>query len=368
MAIQQPPTRTGEARQTILVDTFTDGLLGPDVPMLGPVADGGHIVWNSTPGCWGPMITPSIRGGHEVCQPVAVEGAQPGDAVAIRIKDIEVTSLATSSGNDQPMEGRFNGDPYCAPVCPECGTEWPETRVEGIGPESVRCANCGADCTPFTFTNGYTMAFDELRSVGVTVPREAAEGFAREAARYAALPDSSTQNPILGFAPHDIVALATRMRPFMGQLGTSPSTTIPDSHNAGDFGSFLVGAPHRYALEAAGAPAPQDRRPHGHRRGARRRDPGLPGQAGGRRHLPRRHARAPGRRRDRRAHLRHVRHGHAAGRGDEGPRRSTVRSCSRWRRTSRSWPSRSAAPSASARWRLPGGTAWTPSRSPGRSR
>ena len=34
----------------------------------------------------------------------------------------------------------------------------------------------------------------------------------------------------------------------MGQLGTSPSTTIPDSHNAGDFGSFLIGAPHRYAL------------------------------------------------------------------------------------------------------------------------
>jgi formamidase len=82
------------------------------------------------------------------------------------------------------------------------------------------------------------------------VPREAAEGFAREAARVAALPDNSAQNPILGFAPHDIVALATRLRPFMGQLGTSPSTTMPDSHNAGDFGSFLVGAPHRYALDA----------------------------------------------------------------------------------------------------------------------
>jgi formamidase len=250
MATQESSPRTGEARQTVLVDTFTDGLLGPDVPMLGPVADGGHIVWNPTPGCWGPMITPSIRGGHEVCQPVAVEGAVPGDAVAIRIKDIAVTSLATSSGNDQAMEGRFNGDPYCAPLCPGCGTEWPETRVEGIGPESVRCAGCGADCTPFTFTNGYTIAFDELRSVGVTVPKEAAEGFARDAARFAALPDNSTQNPILGFAPHDIVALATRMRPFLGQIGTSPSTTIPDSHNAGDFGAFLIGAPHRYALEA----------------------------------------------------------------------------------------------------------------------
>jgi formamidase len=36
----------------------------------------------------------------------------------------------------------------------------------------------------------------------------------------------------------------------MGQLGTTPSTRIPDSHNAGDFGSFLVGAPHEFALTA----------------------------------------------------------------------------------------------------------------------
>lgn len=247
MAIE--PT-TKAARQTVFVDTFTNGLLGPDVEMLGPVADGGHIVWNSTPGCWGPMITPAIRGGHEVSQPVAVDGARPGDAIAIRIRDIVVTSIATASGNDQPMEGRFNGDPYCAPVCPGCGAEWPETRLEGIGQEAVRCAACGADATPFTFTNGYTIAFDEAHTVGVTLPQAAAEDIARDAGRFAALPDGSVQNPILTFAPHDIVALATRLRPFMGQLGTSPSATIPDSHNAGDFGSFLVGAPHRYAMDA----------------------------------------------------------------------------------------------------------------------
>jgi acetamidase/formamidase len=197
------------------------------------------------------MITPSIRGGHEVSQPVAVAGAEVGYAIAIRIKEIEVTSLATASGNDQPMEGRFNADPYVAPMCPGCGAEWPETRVEGIGPESVRCVNCGADATPFTFTNGYTIAFDELHTVGLTVPGAAAEMFAREAPRFAALPDNSVQNPILTFAPSDIVALATRLRPFLGQIGTSPSTTMPDSHNAGDFGTFLIGAPHRYALTAA---------------------------------------------------------------------------------------------------------------------
>jgi acetamidase/formamidase len=241
---------TAAPHRTVFVDTFTDGLLGPDVPMLGPVADGGHIVVNTAPGCWGPMITPAIRGGHEVAQPVAVAGAEVGDAIAIRIKDVSVTSIATSSGNDQAMEGRFNGDPYCAAVCPGCGDEWPVTRLEGIGETAVRCARCGADATPFTFTNGYTIAFDEQHSVGVTLPQEPAEALARDAARAAGLPDGSAQNPILTFAPHHLVALATRLRPFMGQLGTSPSTTIPDSHNAGDFGSFLIGAPHRYALTA----------------------------------------------------------------------------------------------------------------------
>jgi formamidase len=235
-------------RQTVFVDTFTDGLLGPDVPMLGPVADGGHIVVNSSPGCWGPMITPSIRGGHEVAQPVAVAGARAGDAIAIRIRDIEVTSLATASGHDMVMEGRFNGDPYCAPVCPGCGAEWPDTRVEGTGPEAIRCTACGADATPFTFAHGYTIAFDPTHSVGLTVGRDAAEKFAGDAARMAALPDNSAQHPILLFAPHDMVATVARLRPFLGQLGTTPSTTIPDSHNAGDFGSFLIGAPHAYAL------------------------------------------------------------------------------------------------------------------------
>ena len=43
MAVEHAAPRT-EAHPTVFVDTFTDGLLGPDVEMLGPVADGGHIV------------------------------------------------------------------------------------------------------------------------------------------------------------------------------------------------------------------------------------------------------------------------------------------------------------------------------------
>ena len=48
-ATQTAPTT--QAHRTVFVETFTDGLLGPHVPMLAPVADGGHVVWNSTPGC-----------------------------------------------------------------------------------------------------------------------------------------------------------------------------------------------------------------------------------------------------------------------------------------------------------------------------
>jgi acetamidase/formamidase len=241
-------TTAVEAHPTVFVDTFTDGLLDPERPMLGPVEDGGHIVFNTSPGCWGPMITPALRGGHEVATPVAVAGAEPGDAIAIRIKDIVVTSIATASGNDQWMEGRFLGDPYVAGKCAECGTMYPETRIEGIGQEAVRCANCGADATPFTFTNGYTIAFDEQKRVAVTVSRDDAERMAHEAKRFAALPENSIQNPILTFAPSDLVGVASRLRPFMGQIGTTPSMRIPDSHNAGDFGSFLIGAPHEFAL------------------------------------------------------------------------------------------------------------------------
>jgi formamidase len=242
--------RTRQGSKTVFVDRFCDGIIGPSTEMLGPVRDGGHIVANTAPGCWGPMITPAIRGGHEVTLPVEVEGAEVGDAVAIHIRDISVTSLATASGNDRMIEGRFNGDPYCAKVCASCGAEDEATVIEGIGPDSVRCANCGAPAAPFAFTNGYTIAFDDEWRVGVTVGRDRAEEIAHDADANAALPENSIQNPILLFAPHDLVGVATRMRPFMGQIGTTPAVDLPDSHNAGDFGAFLLGAPHSHAVDA----------------------------------------------------------------------------------------------------------------------
>ena len=81
----------------------------------------------------------------------------------------------------------------------------------------------------------------------MTLDKKAAERVAGDAERYSAKPDSSVQNPILLFAPSDLPGVPTRMKPFLGQLGTTPSLPFPDSHNAGDFGAFLVGAPHELA-------------------------------------------------------------------------------------------------------------------------
>ncbi len=244
----QKSTSKSGAAHTVYVDTFTDGVLDPDRPMLGPVKDGGYIIANTAPGCWGPMITPSLRGGHEVTQPVKVEGAEPGDAIAIRIRSIQVTSRATASGNDTPMPEHFVSDPYVDGKCPECGTINPETRTEGVGADAVRCANCGASVTPFQFTEGYTIAFDENKEVGVTLPKKAAEKAGKDAHNVMSMPENATQHPIVTIAPHDIPGTVARLRPFLGQLGTTPARAMPDSHNAGDFGLSLVGADHDYAL------------------------------------------------------------------------------------------------------------------------
>ena len=237
-----------EAKQTVFVNEFTNGILDPSNEMLGPLKDGGHIVANTAPGCWGPMITPCLRGGHEVTKPVFVEGAEVGDAIAIRIKSVQVTSMATSSGNDQPVDGRFVGDPFVAVKCPGCGELYPDTKIDGTGPEAIRCSNCGEDVTPFVFTNGYTMAFDSDRTVGVTVDEAAATHIGQNGKSFMATPENSVQNPIVTFGPSDLVGTMARLRPFLGQLGTTPSRPLPDSHNAGDFGQFLIDAPHDYGV------------------------------------------------------------------------------------------------------------------------
>lgn len=235
-------------KDEIYVDEYTQGLIGPGVGIAGTVKDGGYIRCVVPPGCWGPMITPEFRGGHEVTRPVAVAGAHIGDAIAITIEEMHVRSLATASGTMVTNAAAFGDDPFVDKKCPSCGTPWPPTRVEGTGPASIRCERCGASASAFAFEEGYTIVFDDDRTVGLTVGADTAHDFATRAREVAALPEHARQHAILLFEPHTIPGTLARLRPFIGNIGTTPSSDMPDSHNAGDFGHSLVGARHPYAM------------------------------------------------------------------------------------------------------------------------
>ena len=232
---------------TVFVNQFTNGILDPACQMLGPLKSGGRIVAHTAPGCWGPMITPRLCGGHEVTVPVFIEGAEEGDAVALTIESIVLTSDATASGTDKVIEGRFTLDPFITKICPSCKAESPENDVKGTGVDSIVCKKCGNPVSTFEMTNGYTIVFDKERSIAVTVGEKAAGAIAEDAWNMMQLPENSVQNPVALLNRSDIKGVAARVRPFLGQLGTTPSIPFPDSHNAGDFGEFLVGASHAYA-------------------------------------------------------------------------------------------------------------------------
>ena len=227
------------AKQTVCVSTYTDGVLSPDMEMLGPVADGGTIVAETAPGCWGPIITPHFRGGHEVTRPVAVEGAEVGDSIAIRIQSVRVRSRASASGTSRMIEGRrATNRPLVMTRCPGCGAENPPSVLASIGAEAIRCAQCRATAIPAEMINGYTMVFDEDRTLGLTVGGQAAADLARKAAEYAALPAESTQHSVLALARADLPGILTRVRPLVGNVGTMPAVEIGASANCGPWARF----------------------------------------------------------------------------------------------------------------------------------
>jgi hypothetical protein len=76
-----------------------------------------------------------------------------------------VADGGTTIGTTSPdLGGRLSGDPYVAGKPPGCGESYPPTRAEEIGATAIRCAACGAETAPFRFTKGSTIAFDERRA------------------------------------------------------------------------------------------------------------------------------------------------------------------------------------------------------------
>lgn len=242
-------TPASEAQKMIIASEIVD-IIGPSCKMIGTVQSGGIIVATPEAACYGPMITPQLKSGHTLTRPVAVEGAEVGDAIAIKIKKVRVLAKATASGTETPIKDRFEGDPFVAKRCPKCGTINPPTKLVGVGPEAIVCEKCGAPCITFQVTNGYTLVFDEDRSVGVTVPKSVTDAIAQQAYEYAAVPTKGLAYPVtllsLADMPSGIVA---RVRPMIGNIGTSPAVDMPTSHNAGDLSCFLVGAPHSCAIK-----------------------------------------------------------------------------------------------------------------------
>lgn len=235
-------------KDIIYVDSFVDGILDPEKDMLGPVKNGGLIIANTTPGCWGPMITPELKGAHEVTKPVYVDEAQIGDSIAIHIKSIEITSKASASGVHEYKANRYLGDPGVAAKCENCGTLRPASIVNGTGKQAIKCSNCGKEVSPYEIKNGYTMIFDHDSNLGLTVDKNQAEEIAKSGHELMAVPENSIQNPAVSLAPSDLVGVISEIRPFMGQIGTTPSIAMPDSRNAGDLGALLINAPHEFSL------------------------------------------------------------------------------------------------------------------------
>jgi formamidase len=246
--------KPAQAADHVVVERYTD-IVGPGNEMLGPVTNGGRIEFRTVPGCWGPMMTPSLRSGHEVTLPVLVEGARVGDAVALHVESLEQLSQATTSGTESEWEERGISDTAVAGICPACrdaGRPFrnPDTYLAGTGPDALRCQVCDSPVMPFHILQGYTMVFDPALSMAVTVTPERARELAADARTVAGLAPEARQHAAVALACGDLAGLAARVRLSIGNLGSIPAIDLPSSHNCGDLGQYLVGAQHEFAVKS----------------------------------------------------------------------------------------------------------------------
>jgi formamidase len=140
-----------------------------------------------------------------------------------------------------------------ANICPTCRDAgrhflYPDTYLDGLGEAAVKCSACHSEVIPFHMVEGYTMVFDDAREIGVTVTPERAAEIGRDGRAWVGLTEHSRQHPIVALARADLVGTMTRCRISAGNLGSIPAVDMPSSHNCGDFGAFLVGAEHEFAL------------------------------------------------------------------------------------------------------------------------
>ncbi len=63
-------------KNSYTVGKYTD-IVGGSSEMCGKVHDGDVLIAETPPGCWGPMITPHLKSGHEVTCPVEVGEQSP---------------------------------------------------------------------------------------------------------------------------------------------------------------------------------------------------------------------------------------------------------------------------------------------------
>ncbi len=216
------------------VEKYTD-IVGGSSEMCGKVHDGDVIIAETPPGCWGPMITPHLKSGHEVTCPVEVAGTEPGDTIALFVERIEVLSDYAASGTGRKNPENFGKDPSLHAKCPACGTYYPKTVLKGIGAEAIKCSGCGQSIIPQDIANGYTVVIDEATKLAVSLPAEMAEEAARKTERGDVyLPRGSQQNPATILAKADIEDMILRSCPMIGNIGCSPARAIPSSKNSGD--------------------------------------------------------------------------------------------------------------------------------------
>ena len=175
---------TRQAAETVYVDRFCDGIIGPSSEQLGPVRDGGHIIANTAPG----LLGPDDHAGHQGRPRGDAAGRGRGRRGGRRDRDpdlldrrhldrdvVRATTARTRAGSTATRTA-----PRCARAAagPTRRRWWrASARTASAAPSAARRHRRSR------FTHGYTIALDAARGLGVTVGEGRATELAHDARR-----------------------------------------------------------------------------------------------------------------------------------------------------------------------------------------